>query len=111
MANAVTYDTAKTEAILFSKAQGKKRKDQISTAWLTVGDHQVKFNDKATRWRGVWLDSGLTFSTHIKERVNKAQAVEARIKGLTRTYGFPQELVRKIQIAVVQAVAFFVAEL
>lgn len=75
------------------------------------GEQEVKFNDKATRWLGVWLDSGLTFVTHIKERVKKAQAAEARIKGLTRTYGLPPGLIRKIQIGAVQSIALYGSEI
>ena len=48
-------------------------------------------------WGTLWLDSGLTFVTHVRERVNKAQAAEARSKSLTRTYELPRGLVRKIQ--------------
>ena len=72
-----------------------------------LGEQEVRFNDKATRWLGIWLDSGLTFSTYIKERVKQAQAAEARIKGLTRAYRLFPGLVKKIQIAVVQAIALF----
>lgn len=61
----------------------------------------------------MWLDSGLTifFGTHIRERAKQARAAEARIKGLTRTYGLPPGLVRKIQIAAVEAIALFGAEI
>ena len=111
LSNAVTYDIAKTEAILFSRARDKKAKEEIAATKLVFGEQEVKFNDIATRWLGVWLDSGLTFVTHIRERVKKAQAAEARIRGLTRTYGLSPGLVRKIQIAAVQAIAFFGAEI
>ena len=57
------------------------------------------------------LDSKLTFDVHIKEWVQQAKAAEARIKGLTRTHGLPPGLVRKIQIAAVQAIAFFGSEI
>lgn len=75
----------------------------MSAIRLMFGEQEVAFNDKATRWLGIWLDSGLTFSTHIKERLKQARAAEARmIRGLTRIYEqLPPELVRKIQIAAV----------
>ena len=94
-----------------SRARGKKAKEEVAATKLVFGEQEVKFNDIATRWLGVWLDSGLTFVTHIRERVKRAQAAEARIRGLTRTYGLPPGLVRKIQIAAFQAIAFFGAEI
>lgn len=51
--NAVTYNIAKTEAILFSKAHSKKAKKKIAATKLVFGEQKVKFNDKATRWLGV----------------------------------------------------------
>lgn len=94
--NAVIYEIAKTEAILFSQTRSKKVKDEISAIRLTFGEQEIRFKNKATQWLGVWLDSTLTFSTHIRERVKQAQVVEARIRGLTKTYGLPPRLVRKI---------------
>lgn len=83
--NAVTYDVAKTEALLFLKARNKKLKEEILARELTFGGQNIKFNDKATRWLEVWFDSGLTFATHISERLKKAHAAKASIRGLTRT--------------------------
>ncbi len=53
LSNAVTYDIAKTEAILFSKARGKKTKGEVANSKLVFGEQEVKFNDKATRLLGV----------------------------------------------------------
>ncbi len=69
--NAVTYDIAKTEVILFSQTRSKRVKDEISAIRLMLEEQEVTFNDKATRWLGIWLDIRLTFSTHIKERVKR----------------------------------------
>ena len=96
--NAVTYDIAKTEAILFSPTRSKKVNKETSEILLTIGEEEIKFNNQAIRWLGIWLDSGLTFNTHVKERVKQARAAEARIKGLTRTYGLPSGLVRKSKL-------------
>lgn len=60
---------------------------------------------------GIWLDSHLNFSAHINERIKKAKATEARIKGLSKAYGLCPALVRRIQIAAVQSVALYGAEL
>ncbi len=83
ISNAVMYNIAKTEAILFSQ----------------------------TRWLGIQLNSGLIFSIHIKERIKYTRAAKARIKGLTRDYRFPAGLVKNIQIADVQAIALFDVEI
>ena len=42
----------------------------------------------------VWLDSQLKFTSHINERVRKAQITEIQIKRLTKTYGLIPSLVR-----------------
>ena len=108
---AVTYDISKTEAILFSKAQNQKLTKQLSTIPLRVGDQTIFFNKKATRWLGMWFDSRLTFNFHINEKLRKAKTAESRIKGPSKTYGLSSALVRRIQIAAVQSVAFYGAEL
>ena len=64
----------------------------------------IYFNKEATRLEGIWLDSHLNFAAHINERVRKAKATGARIKGLSKAYGLCPALVRKIQIAAVQSV-------
>ena len=55
----------------------------------------------------VWLDNRLTFATHIREKINKAQAADSKIKSLIQTYIFSPRLVQKIQIAAVQVIALF----
>lgn len=90
--NTVMYNVTKIEAVLFSKGQKSK----------LIAE---------TRWLRIWFDSGLTFATHINERLKKAHAAEAKIRGLTKSYGLPSSLVQKIEIATVQAIAFFGAEI
>lgn len=108
--NAVTYDMSKTEAVLFSKARRQKL-TRLLDSRLRVGGETVLFKKDATRWFGVWLDSHLNFAFHFNERMKKAKAAEARIKGLSKTYGLCPGLVRRIQIAAVQSVALYGAEL
>ena len=59
----------------------------------------------------MWLDSRLTFGPHVSERLRKAKTAENRIRGLSKIYGLPPALVRRIQIAAVQSVALYGAEL
>ena len=109
--NSVTYDMSKTEVVLFSKARHQKLVKQISETQLRFGGETVFFNKEATRWLGVWLDSHLNFAAHVNERMKKARAAELRIKGLSKTYRLCPVLVQRIQIAAVQSVALYGAEL
>jgi len=102
--HAVQFDAEKTEAVLFTRKRGKCLKEQIQRARIQVGEHQVVFNQEATRWLGVWLDSGLTLKTHYQTRLRKARTAEARVQALCKDQGLPPRLVRRIQIAAVQAV-------
>lgn len=109
--NSVTYDMSKTEAILFSQARWAKRARQIAETRLKIGGKVVFFNEEATRWLGVWLDSQLNFSLHINKRMKKAKAAEFMIKQLSKTQGLCPGLVQRIQITAVQSVALYGAEL
>ena len=109
--NAVTYDISKTEAMLFSKARKQKLLEQLTASQLRFGRQTIRFNQDATRWLGIWLDSGLNFGSHFRERLKRAKTVEAQIRGLTKIYGLPPALVQRIQIAAVQSVALYEAEL
>lgn len=111
MANVVTYDTSKTEARLFSKSRRQRLNKQPQETKIKVGNEKIRFNKKATRWLGVWLDIQLKFTSHINERVRRARTAEVQIKSLTRTHGSAPGLVRQIQIAVVQTTALYGAEL
>ena len=109
--NAVTYDTAKTEAVLFSKSRRQRLSGQLREAHIKVGDKKIGFNREATRWLGVWLDSQLKLTSHINERMRRARIAEIQIRSLTKTYGLVPGLVRRIQLAVVQSTALYGAEL
>lgn len=64
--NFITYNIAKMEAILFSKASSQKAKEEVAVSRLVFRGQEFGFNDRATKWCGVWLDSQLTFGHHIK---------------------------------------------
>ena len=51
--NAVTYDTWKTKAVLFSKAQRQKFNSQLLATKIKVGSKRISFNKEATRWLGI----------------------------------------------------------
>ncbi len=57
------------------------------------------------------MDNHLNFAFHVNERMKKAKAAEAQIKGLSRTYRLSSGLVQRIQIATVQSVVLYRTEL
>lgn len=109
--NAVTYDTAKTELVLFSHARQRQFNQQLRETTIFVGGERIKSNKNATRWLGIWLDSQLKFTAHINERLSKAKTAEIQIKRLSGIYELAPGLVRRIQIAAVQSMALYGAEL
>jgi len=58
--NACQFDIEKTEAMLFTRRR-KNRKPKMN-ARVSVGNHEVPYNNEATRWLGVWLDDILTLN-------------------------------------------------
>lgn len=111
MLNAVTYDIAKTEAILFSKLYWQRLNKQLQEAKIKVCKEKIPFNKEATQWLGLWLDSQLKFTSQINERVRKAQTSEIQIKGLTRMHDLVPGFIWQIQLFVVQSTALYSAEL
>ena len=67
--NAVTFETEKTEAILFTRKRNRMREVRQN---IKVGTHSVKFSREAVRWLGVWLDAKLTLKHHHQTWTTKA---------------------------------------
>lgn len=109
--NAVEFDAEKTEAVLFTRQRGRLLREQVQSARLRIEGHLVIFNQEATRWLGIWLDTGLKLKAHYQTCLRKARTAEARVRTLCRQQGLSPGLVRRIQIAAVQAVALYGAEL
>src|SRR6266516_1954122 len=57
------------------------------------------------------LDSGLSFKAHYRTKLQKARAAENRLKSISGTYSLSPGLVRRIQIAVVQSIVLYGAEI
>ncbi|XP_044714713.1 RNase H domain-containing protein [Hirsutella rhossiliensis] len=63
------------------------------------------------RWLGIWLDSTLTFKTHVEKWTAKAQSVAYHLKGLTNTNRGPLPgAVRRAVRACIEPQLFFGAE-
>ena len=62
-------------------------------------------------WLEIWLDSQLKFTAPINKMLAKAKSAEIQVKRLSGTYELALELVRQIQIAAIQSMALYGAEL
>ena len=60
---------------------------------------------------GVWLDDMLTLNDHTKKTLAKARKVQNRVRSLMRKTGLNSKRCQIIQVAAVQAVALYGAEL
>lgn len=85
--------------------------DQIKRARVKVDGHCVPSNLEATRWLGVWLDSGLNLKAHYQTCMRKARAAENRVQRLCQSHGLAPGLARQAQAAAVQPVALYGADL
>ena len=110
-ANSVEFDPKKTEATLFTRRTGRELKDQIRRARVSIAGASVAFRLETTKWLGVLLDPKLTFRDHHRDRLQKGQSTEKRIRALCKAQGLPPGLVWRIQKATAQAVALYGAEL
>jgi hypothetical protein len=100
------FDTAKTEAALYTRRGGhKKHLRPKLTPKIKVGEGFVQFNNEATRWLLVWMDAHLTFKNHHNRCMKKARAPQARLRLLTKIHGIIPDRVRAVQMACIQAVA------
>jgi len=107
--NACQFDIEKTQAILFTRKRSNK--EPKMKAKIRVGSHEVQYNKEATRWLGVWLDSMLALNDHTKKTFAKARRAQNRVRSLMTKKGLSPEGCQRIQIAAVQAVALYGAEL
>ncbi|KAJ6437641.1 transcription-silencing protein clr2 domain-containing protein [Purpureocillium lavendulum] len=103
-ANAITFDPKKTEVMHFSRTR-------TGAAPPVFHGEVEKRPEAAMRWLGIWLDSTLTFKTHIEKWAAKAHAVAYHLKGLTTTHRGPlPSAVRRAVRACIEPQLFFGAE-
>ncbi|KAM5344599.1 hypothetical protein ACJ41O_013134 [Fusarium nematophilum] len=76
--NGISFDPKKTEVIHFS------RKTPAIAPPIQHGDSE-KRPEKAMRWLGIWLDSTLSFKTHVEKWTAKAHSIAYHLRGLTNT--------------------------
>ncbi|KAM4061732.1 endonuclease-reverse transcriptase domain-containing protein [Hirsutella rhossiliensis] len=103
-ANAITFDPKKTEVMHFSRTTPRN-------APPVFHGEVEKRPGSAMRWLGIWLDSTLTFKTHVEKWTAKAQSVAYHLKGLTNTNRGPLPgAVRRAVRACIEPQLFFGAE-
>jgi len=106
------FDTAKTEAALFTRRRGHRKHLWLElTAKIRVGSGIIRCNTQTTCWLGVWMDAHLTFEEQHNGCMKQARAADARLRTLTKTYSVVPESVRAVQVACVQAVALYGSDL
>lgn len=107
----VIFDNSKDKIILFTRRRKFDLGMRLAEARITVRVHTRRFNTEATLCLGVYLEIGLQFRTHKNLSLEKAPRAEDRIHHLRSENGLAPGLVRKIQVAAVQAVPLYGAEL
>jgi len=78
---------------------------------VRVGGCEVPFNQHATRWLGVWIDSKMTPKVHHSARMKKARKAMQCIRRLTGQMGMCSDACRRELGTCVQASALYQAEL
>lgn len=71
----------------------------------------MRFNVEATGWLGMYLDTDLQFQAHKNIWLENARYAEDSIRRLRLTYGLELGLIQWVQVAAVQAVALYAAEI
>jgi hypothetical protein len=96
------FDTAKTQAALFTRRRGhKKHLRPKLTAKIKVGNGFVRLNKEATRWLRVWMDAHVTFNEHHNLCMNKARVAERQLRVLTKMHGIIPDEVSAVLITCV----------
>jgi hypothetical protein len=86
------FDTAKTDAELFTPRRGQKKHPGVElTSKIMVGNAFVRFNNEATQSLGVWMDTHLTFKEHHNQCMKNARDAEAPMHTHTGIHGIVPE--------------------
>lgn len=108
--NHVEFNNTKDEAIPFIRKRKLKLKRRIAKARINVLGYTMEFNLEITMWLGVYLDTRLKFWAHKNFTLEKVRKAEGRLQHLAATRELVPGLVRLIQVAVIQVVTLYKAE-
>lgn len=103
--NNVAFDNLKNKTIAFTRHWKANRRNSLKEAWTTVRRHTMIFNVEATRWLGMYPDTGLQFREHRNIFLEKAKHAKDRVRRLGLTYGLEPGLIRHLEVTAVQTVA------
>ena len=104
--NGVCFETAKTEAILFSRNR-RHWKDRVHSH-IMVDSRPIPFNRQATRWLGIYyLVSRLRFAEHTMRGANRAKAAGRRLRSILSRHRVPPLSARHIREAIVSSTLMY----
>lgn len=109
--NHVAFHNSRKEIIVFTQRPKQYLRRKVADTRIMVRDHTLGFNTEATGWLRVYLNTGLQFQAHNSLWLEKARKAEDRVRRLVSTNGLEPGLIRRIQVAAVQSVALYIAEL
>lgn len=82
--------------ITFTRQRKTDPRKHLAEVQITVRGNTMKFNVEATRYQGMYLDTGLQFWAHKNISLEKAKQVEDRVRRLGSTYGLDPVLIRRV---------------
>lgn len=97
--------------IAFTRRRNQELKWRILEARATGRGHTISLNIQATRWLEVYRNPGLQYKTHKNLTLEKARRAGNRVQCVTAARGLSLKLVQRIQVAAVQAVTLYCAEI
>ncbi len=80
MLNAVIYNKAKTEVVLFPQLHQQRFNKQLREAKFQVGNRKILINNKATQWVEVLLDSHLNLCLILMQRYRWLKLLGFKLK-------------------------------
>lgn len=107
----MAFANSKDEMIAFTRHRNPYLRTKLTDARIIVKGHTLVFNTEVTRWLAVYLDTGLQFWAQKNRSLEKAKKAEDRVCRLKSTNGLEPDLVQRIQVTAVQAVALYDARL
>lgn len=109
--NYVAFDNSKNKMIMFTRGRNLDLRKLLAQPRITIKRHNMRFNFKATKWLGMYLDIGLQFCAHKNISLENAKYVEDRVHRLGSVQGLKPGPIRQGHLATLQEVALYSAEI
>lgn len=91
---------------MFTQRWKADLRKQLAEAQITVKEYSMRLNIQATIWLGMYLDMDIQFRANKNISHEKAKYAEDRVQRLRSAHGLEPELIKQVQVAAVQVVAF-----